>query len=78
MQQHPPDQIQHQVAKNDLIGKLSEILDKDAILYRDEELKPYECDGLSAYQQVPWLVVLPNTTGQVQQILRLCPDPGVH
>ncbi len=72
MQQHPSDQIQHQLAKNDLIGKLREILDKDAILYREEELKPYECDALSAYQQVPWLVVLPNTTRQVQQILRLC------
>lgn len=37
-----------------------------------ERLKVYECDGLSAYRQLPALVVLPASTEQVQAILKLC------
>ena len=47
------------------------------ILSEEPELRPYECDGLSAYQQVPWLVVLPETVPQVQSILRYCHQRGV-
>ena len=35
-------------------------------------MRPYECDGLSAYRQIPKLVLLPETIEQVQQIMRLC------
>ena len=31
------------------------------VLSTPEELKPYECDGLSAYRVVPLLVVLPSS-----------------
>ncbi|MEA3244216.1 MAG: FAD-linked oxidase C-terminal domain-containing protein, partial [Pseudomonadota bacterium] len=42
------------------------------ILSEDSELRPYECDGLAAYHQVPWLVLLPETVQQVQSILGYC------
>ncbi|MGD8938489.1 MAG: FAD-linked oxidase C-terminal domain-containing protein [Gammaproteobacteria bacterium] len=42
------------------------------MLSTEEELRPYECDGLSAYRQIPKLVLLPETIEQVQQIMRLC------
>jgi len=35
-------------------------------------LKPYECDGLSAYRQLPLVVVLPRTEEQIVKILKLC------
>jgi glycolate oxidase len=41
------------------------------------ELRPYECDGLSAYRVQPWLVLLPETIEQVQSILRYCHGCGV-
>ncbi|WP_133978753.1 FAD-binding protein, partial [Pseudomonas inefficax] len=47
------------------------------ILHREEDLKPYECDGLSAYRTVPLLVVLPERLEQVQTLLRLCHQRGV-
>ncbi|EJT82713.1 glycolate oxidase subunit GlcD [Pseudomonas putida S11] len=47
------------------------------ILHREEDLKPYECDGLSAYRTVPLLVVLPERLEQVQALLRLCHQRGV-
>lgn len=42
------------------------------VLSAPEELKPYECDGLSAYRQVPMAVVLPDTIEQVQAVMCLC------
>ncbi|MGC2456859.1 MAG: FAD-linked oxidase C-terminal domain-containing protein [Gallionellaceae bacterium] len=37
-----------------------------------EDLRPFECDGLSVYRQLPLVVALPETIEQVQSILRLC------
>ena len=51
---------------------LHQILPKTSILETDEQTRPYECDGLTAYQQKPWMVVLPETVEQVQNILILC------
>lgn len=58
--------------RSSLIKKLQKIMPAQYILSEDEELRPYECDGLSAYRQLPWLVVLPETIEQVQSILRIC------
>ena len=44
------------------------------ILYRPEELRPYECDGLSAYRQVPLLVALPESIEQVCAVLKICSE----
>ena len=44
----------------------------DIVLSRDEELHPYECDGLSVFRQKPMLVVLPRTEEEVRQVLITC------
>lgn len=55
-----------------LIDALGRVLPKDAILSSDEDLRPYECDGLSAYRELPLLVLLPSTIEQVQRIVKTC------
>ena len=60
-----------------LIFKLSGFLAEDAILSEPDELRPYECDGLSAYQQTPLLVVLPDTIEAVQKIMAVCTSMGI-
>jgi glycolate oxidase len=60
------------VNRPQLIQQLLDILPAEAILSQQEDLRSYECDALSAYRQLPLIVVLPYTTGQVQSILRLC------
>lgn len=55
-----------------LLSALQAIRPKPLILTKPEELKPYECDGLSAYRKVPLVVVLPDTLEQVQAILKIC------
>ena len=55
-----------------LLAELRSFLPEQSVLAESEELKPYECDGLSAYRQVPMLVVLPENEEQVQRVLRVC------
>ncbi len=49
----------------------------DSVLADDEELRPYECDGLSAYRQVPLLAVLPATLEELRHALRVCSTQDV-
>jgi glycolate oxidase len=58
--------------KNDLIKQLQDILPAESVLFEPEDLKPFECDGLSAYRQIPLAVVLPESEEQVREILLLC------
>jgi len=60
------------VDKSLLISRLKSILPSEFILHQTEDLHPYECDGLSAYKNLPLMVVLPNESNQVQAILKLC------
>ncbi|MDO4233138.1 MAG: FAD-binding protein, partial [Lautropia sp.] len=60
-----------------VIDGLKGILPDGAVLHREEDLRPYECDGLSAYRQLPPVVVLPDDEEQVQAIIRLCREQQV-
>src|SRR4029078_4196949 len=56
----------------ELVTRLRTFLPPEAVLYETEDLRPYECDGLSAYRQTPMIVALPQTEDEVVQILRVC------
>jgi glycolate oxidase len=55
-----------------LRARLSAILPADALLVDAEDLRPYECDGLTAYRQVPRAVVLPRTEAELLAVLECC------
>jgi glycolate oxidase len=55
-----------------LVAGLRRILATDSLLVEREDLVPYECDGLTAYRQLPLLVALPTTEAQVVDVLKLC------
>src|SRR3981189_487932 len=48
-----------------------------AVLWEEEDTRPYECDGLTAYRRVPMVVALPETEEQVRCILQTCSASGV-
>jgi len=52
--------------------QLGEIVSGESLLFEAEDLRPYECDGLSVYKELPLAVALPDTVEQVQAIMRLC------
>ena len=63
--------------RKSLRNMLYQVLPKTHILETPEQTRPYECDGLTAYHQKPWIVVLPETIEQVQSILMLCYEESV-
>jgi glycolate oxidase len=69
---HSTENSQTDIDDARLIRSLCAIIPADSVLHETEDLRPYECDGLSAYRSVPIAVVLPDTVEQVQAILRLC------
>jgi len=55
-----------------VLDSLYQALPKHCVLFRPEETRPYECDGLAAYSQQPWIVVLPETEQQIVGVLAVC------
>ncbi len=67
-----PEKTESTLSNSALIDALQQIIPAGSLLFAEEDLKPYECDGLSAYRAIPLVVVLPETIEQVQQVLILC------
>ncbi len=65
------------VSKSELAEQFRGFIDPDCVITDDETLKPYECDGMSMYCEMPMLVVLPDTVEQVQRVMRICNRHGV-
>ena len=63
--------------KERFIQALYRIIPKTNVLIEKEELHPYECDGLSAYKFLPWIVALPDTVEQIQKIMALCHNNNI-
>src|SRR5262249_39691786 len=47
------------------------------VIAAERAMRPYETDGLTAYRQLPMIVVLPETTAQVSRILKYCHAEGI-
>nr|WP_245964804.1 FAD-linked oxidase C-terminal domain-containing protein [Trinickia dinghuensis] len=54
------------------MSELAAVLPDLTILDRTEDVKPYECDGLSAYRQLPRAVLLPRTETELRVVLETC------
>jgi len=65
------------MSRRNITTELRKHLPENCVLTHAEELRPYECDALSAYQQLPMVVVIPDTLEQVQTTLRLCAEHKV-
>ncbi|MCC6202746.1 MAG: FAD-binding protein [Gammaproteobacteria bacterium] len=77
MRTHPSECVVHDIDRDRLIRELGAVLPAHAILFEPEDTRPYECDGLSAYRRLPWLVVLPDSVAQVCEVMRICAAHGV-
>ncbi|MEA2975263.1 MAG: glycolate oxidase, partial [Alphaproteobacteria bacterium] len=60
-----------------IVAALRGIVPGEGVIDAEKEMKPYESDGLTAYRQVPMVVVLPQTTAQVAEILRYCHEQEI-
>ena len=58
--------------KAQLVDMFRAFIEPQYVISDEETQKPYECDGLSMYCEMPLIVVLPNTVEQVQEVMRIC------
>ena len=63
--------------KNSVLARLQQVLPADAVIHDPAETRVYECDALTAYKCPPMLAVLPSTTQEVSDVLRICNEEGV-
>ena len=63
--------------RDEIVAALSRIVPGEGVISSAAEMTPYESDGLTAYRQPPMVVVLPDTTDQVSQVLKYCHDNGI-
>lgn len=55
-----------------LIQAFRNFLPAESVLAATEDLRPYECDALSAYRRLPMIAVLPQIEAEIVEILRIC------
>lgn len=60
--------------RDSIIDLLRSSLPESCIVSDPVSMKPYECDGLSGYRQMPRVVVLPETIKQVQTVMKICQE----
>ena len=63
--------------RREIAGALRQIVPGEGVIDEAEEMRAYESDGLTAYKQVPLLVVLPETVDQVSAVLKYASDQGI-
>ena len=63
--------------KADIVSRLARVLPPEAVISDAAETRAYECDGLTAYTCPPLCVVLPGTTEEVSEVLKICHAEGV-
>ncbi|MBT8039790.1 MAG: FAD-binding protein [Xanthomonadales bacterium] len=65
------------ISRQKLLAELGRVAPRDALIADEEALRPFECDGLSMYRELPLLVAIPENTTQLRGILRTCSRLGV-
>ena len=63
--------------KDRVVSRLLEKLPPDAVIHDPFETRAYECDALMAYKCPPMVAVLPSSTQEVSEVLRICHEEGV-
>ena len=61
----------------EIVAALGRIVPGEGVIAAEQAMRPFESDGLTAYRQLPMVVVLPETTEQVAAVLGYCQGEGV-
>lgn len=75
--QMPDPRPERLARKSALVRQLQQCLPQGAVISDPAELRAYECDALAAYRCAPMLAVLPSSTAEVSDVLRICHEMSV-
>lgn len=73
----PPPDPATLARRAEIVAAMRAIVPGEGVIDALEALRPYESDALTAYAQIPLLVVLPETVEQVAAVLRWCHENRV-
>ena len=60
-----------------VIDAMAAIVGRSHCVSEPEQLRTYECDGLTSFRATPGLVVLPGTTEEVSRVVKLAASAGL-
>src|SRR5215831_11000240 len=63
--------------RDEIAAALRKIVPGEGVIVSEPERRVYESDGLTAYRQLPLVVVLPSTVAQIGAVLRYCKAEGI-
>lgn len=63
--------------RREIARDLRKIVPGEGVVDEAEEMRAYESDGLTAYKQIPLLVVLPETVEQVSDVLKYAQEHSI-
>jgi glycolate oxidase len=63
--------------RDEIVAALRQIVPGEGVIASEPERRVYESDGLTAYRQLPLVVVLPSTVAQIGAVLRYCKAEGI-
>jgi glycolate oxidase len=63
--------------RDEIVAALRRIVPGEGVIAAEPERRAYESDGLTAYRQLPLVVVLPSRVEEVSAVLRYCHAHGV-
>src|SRR5271163_3842982 len=63
--------------RTEIVAALRQIVPGEGVIVSEPERRAYESDGLTAYRQLPLVVVLPSRVEEVAAVLRYCKEEGV-
>jgi glycolate oxidase len=63
--------------RGEIVAALRGIVPDEGVVDAEIGRRAFECDALTAYRQLPMVVVLPETTAQVVEVLRYCSANGI-
>ena len=72
MAETPSDSLSPTVSREAFVAELRRLLPEDALIHDEAELRAYECDGLSAFRELPWAVALPRSEEEAVALLQTC------
>ncbi|MBT7361785.1 MAG: FAD-binding protein, partial [Rhodospirillaceae bacterium] len=73
----PDPDAQTLARRDEIVAAMRAFVPGEGVIADETGMAVYESDGLTAYRQLPMIVVLPETVGQVSAIMRYCNENAV-
>lgn len=64
--------------REEIVADMRIIVPGEGVVESEAEMRAFESDGLTAYRQLPMVVVLPETVAQVSRIVKYCHERNIR